>query len=199
MKYLKILSLAAVAAMALMAFAASSASATAIYNGASKLATGSTIAFSIPAGKEAVLTDTSGNSLDKCTTSTAKGELKENGPKAGGPITELTWGVGGKCTFTTNTVTKGGLEAIWTGGTNAEIKSNAKIEVTINSILGDCIYGVEGGKSLGTLATNSSTAATFTANAVAEKLGGPIACPTTAKWTGTYVSTEPVSLRVEES
>jgi len=197
MKYVKILSLAAVAAMALMAFAASSASATALYNGATKLTTPSTLDFSIPSGGSALLVDTSGNTLDKCTGSTVKGTLEKNEVAlVTGTTTELTWT---GCTFTTKTLAPGKLTVEWTSGTNGTVKSDAQIEVTINTVLfGSCIYGVANGTSLGTLTTFSSGAASFDANAVATRFGTNAACPATSKWTGTYTSTEPVNLRVEE-
>jgi hypothetical protein len=194
MKYVKILSLAAVAAMAMMAFAASSASATALYNGATKLGAGAVIDFSIPAGGSAVLKDTSGNELDKCSTSTVKGKLST---ATTGSIEALTWG---SCTFTTNTVTLGKLEVVWTAATEGEVKSDAGIEVTINTgAFGSCIYGVATATKVGTLKTFSSGAATFEANAVATRFGSNFLCPATARWTGTYTGTEPTNLRVEAS
>jgi len=203
MKYVKILSLAAVAAMALMAFAASSASATALYNGTTKLKVGSELDFSLKSGTSALLVDTENNTLDTCTTSTVKGSISNEGgagKAVSGSISSLTWGQeGGKCTFTTTTTKNGGLEVNWTSGTSGTVKSNAEVAVTINTVFfGSCVYGVASGTSLGTLASASSGNATFTANAVAIKLSGSnIACPETSKWTGTYVSTTPVNLRVE--
>jgi hypothetical protein len=199
MRNIKTMGLAVVAAMALMAFAASSASATALYNGAIKLGTPSTIDFAIPSGGSAKLVDTNGNTLDKCTTSTVKGTLNFNGPTTvTATITELTWN---SCTFPTSTVTPGKLKVEQIGATtNGTVKSDATIEVTINTVpFGSCVYGVENNTELGTLTTNSSTAATFDANAVAKKLSGGATCPETAKWTGSYVSEEPVNLRVEAS
>lgn len=195
MKHLKILGIAAVAAMALMAFAASSASATALYSGTTKLAAGAVLDFSIPSGGSALLVNTKGEELDKCSTSTVKGKLTT---ATTGSIEELTWG---SCTFPTTTVTKGKLEVIWTKNTEGTVKSDAEIGVTINTVLfGSCVYGVKSGISLGTLTTFSSGAATFHANAVAEKLSGSaFACPETSKWTGTYTGTEPTNLRVEAS
>jgi hypothetical protein len=191
MKYVKILSLAAVAAMALMAFAASSASATALYSGGTKLGAGSTIDFSIPSGKTAVLVDTTGEELDTCASSTVKGTLST---ATTGSIEELTWG---SCTFPTKTVSTGNKLEV-TGGTNTEgtVKADSTIEVTINTIFfGSCIYGVTSGTSVGTIKGNP---ATFTANAVAEKFtGSNLACPSTSKWTGNYSSTSPAELHVE--
>jgi len=194
MKHLKIFGLAAIAAMALMAVAASSASATELYNGSTPLSEGSILDFSIPSGKSAVLVDTSGNALDTCTGSTVKGRLTGT---ATGVIEELTWT---GCTFTTKTINAGKLEVVWTSGTNGEVKSDAQIEVTINTgLFGSCIYGVASGTSVGTLTTFSSGAASFDANAVATRFGTNFACPATSRWTGTYTSTEPGNLRVESS
>ena len=199
MKYVKILSLAAVAAMALMAFAASSASATALYEGATKLSATATLEFSIPSGSSALLVDTSGNTLDKCTGSTVEGTLSSNGPTTvTGTNNSITWT---GCTFTTKTLTPGKLTVEQIGSTtNGTVKSDAQIEVTINTVLfGSCIYGVASGTDLGTITTFASGAATFDANAVAKRFGSNFACPETSKWTGSYVSTKPVNLRVEAS
>jgi hypothetical protein len=198
MKYVKILSLAAVAAMALMAFAAGSASATSLYNGTTKLSNTATLDFSIPSGGSANLVDTSGTSLDKCSTSTAKGKLTTNEGTPSGALTELTWG---SCSFPTKTLTLGGLKVTQIGATtNGKVESNATIEVTINTILfGSCVYGVEKNTEIGTLTTAAAGTATFDANAVAKRLtGSQAACPETSKWTGSYTSTEPDQLRVEE-
>jgi len=184
MKYVKILGLAAVAAMALMAFAASSASATTLVGESPErtLGNGDVIDFSIPSGKSAVLVNTANEEIDTCSTSTVKGKLSTG---TTGTIEELTWG---SCTFPTNTITKGKLEAVSTGGTTGEVKADATIEVTINTVFfGSCIYGVTSGAKVGTLAGNP---AVFTANAVAEKFSGSaFACPSTSKWTGTYNAT----------
>jgi len=176
---------------ALMAFvAASSASATTLYSGSTELGAGTTIDFSIPSGKSAVLVDTTGESLDTCTTSTVRGTLSSGATGSG---ETLTWG---SCTFPTSTVTGSSLEVISTGGTNGEVKADGTVEVTINTVFfGSCIYGVTNGTKIGTLAGNP---ATYTANAVTEKFSGSsLACPSTAKFTGTYNSTEPFSFHVE--
>lgn len=196
MKKPKMFGLAAVAAMALMAFVASSASATALYNGTTRLGTGSIFDFSIPAGGSTTFVDTSHNTLDTCTTGTIKGTLNSNGPVATGTVTEFTWG---SCTFTTKTLVLGKLLFIWIGGTNGTVESDDAIEVTINTVLfGSCIYGVAAGTSLGTLTTVSSATATLDINAVMKRVSGSI-CPETLKWTGIYTSTQPDNLRVESS
>ncbi len=191
MRNLKFFGLAALATMALMALAASSASATALYSGSTKLSSGSTIDFSIPSGKSTVMVDTGNEELDTCSTSTAKGKLSSETTAS---IEQLTLG---SCTFPITILFAGRIVIHWTGGTNGSVTVTETIEWLIHTIFfGDCIYGVTSGSSLGTLAGNP---ATFTVNAVAEKFSGSnLACPSTAKWTGTYNSTEPANLHVEE-
>jgi len=208
MKHLKILGLAAVAAMALSAFAASPASAgvSMLYNGTTTLGAGSKLDFSVPSGGSVNLVDTSGNSLDKCSTSTLKAfvlnsegllEIEESVDIPGGQVTYgLTWS---GCTFTTKTIYSGFLEVLWNSGTTGTVRTNLSTEVTINTgLFGSCIYVLFGGTQVGTLTTASSGAATFDVNAVATRSGSNAACPATAKWTGTYTSTEPSNLRVEK-
>ena len=202
MHYTKLFVLAAVAAVALMAVASSaSAAGGGLYSGTTPLGLGSSLDFSIPSGGAANLVDTSGNTLDKCTGSTVKGELTNAGSATVNPtgtISELTWT---GCTFTTKTVSTGNkLEIEWTSGTNGSVKADSPIEVTINTVLfGSCIYGVAKGTSVGTLTTFGSGAATFDANAVATRFGTNVPCPATSKWTGSYTGTTPTNLRVEAS
>jgi len=192
---IKTLGLAAVAATALMVFAASSASATALYSGSTKLGEGASTDFSIPSGGSVNLTDTEGESLDTCTASTVKGILAANGIT--GAVETLTWG---GCTFPTSTIIKGKLLSEWTQNTEGTHISDAEIAVTVNTVFfGSCIYGVTSGKNMGTLTTFSSGAAIFHLNSVVVKFtGSNIACPETAKLTGTYIGTEPGNLRIEK-
>jgi len=194
MKYMKILGLAAVAAAALMAFAGvGTASATTLTNEAGEVVkTGSTIDFSIPSGKSAILTSTSGEELDKCSVSTVSGKTTNEGGTGvavAGNVETLTWS---SCTFPTKTLTASGLQVNGTGSGN--VGATGTFEVTINTILfGTCVYGVTNGTPVGTLASG-----TFTANAVAEKFSGSsLACPETSLWTGTYTATEPKGLKVD--
>jgi hypothetical protein len=200
MKHVKMLGLAAVAACAMMAIAgvgtASAAGAlcsTATNPCTSKWATGTAIDFSLKSGTTAKLVDTSNNTLDSCTTSTVKGTLEKNAggaASAEGKIGELTWGVGGSCTVTTDTILPGGLKIDSNGAGTGKVSSNAKIEVTVN-VFSSCNYGVESGAPLGTTSEGIGTGVVFTANAVAKKLNGGFLCPETTKWTGTYVLTTP--------
>lgn len=191
MKYMKMLGLAAVAAMGLMAFAGS-ASATELYNGATTLKSGTVLDFSLKTGTSALLTETGGSTLDTCTGGTVKGKITNAGSSTTtvtGENTSITWS---GCTFTTDTVTLGKLEAHHvTGTTNATLTADSEIGVTINTVFfGSCVYGVLANTDLG-LVTGGNPA-TFTANAVAKKLSGSaFACPETSKWVATYVSTEP--------
>jgi hypothetical protein len=195
MQYLKLLGVAAVAAMALMAFAVSSASATSLYNGSTKLSNAATLDWSVKVVARIVFTG--GETLDTCSTSTAKGKLTTNEGTPSGALTELTWG---SCTFPTKTLTLGGLKFTQIGSTtNGKVESNAPIEVTINTVLfGSCVYGVNANTEIGTLTTNSSTAATFDVHAVTSKLSGGATCPPTAVFEAVLTSTEPVNQRVEE-
>jgi hypothetical protein len=201
MKNLKLLGLAAVAAMALMAFAASAASATALYNGTTKLGVGSTLDFSISSGKSAVLVDTSGQELDKCTGSTTKGKITNAGgatATVSSSNEELTWS---GCTFPTTTTVKGGQEIHWINSTEGTVTSNSEISVTINTVFfGSCIYSAKAGTHIGTLTTFPSSPSIMDLNEIVVKASkSNLACPETAKWTGTYTGTEPTNLRVESS
>ena len=195
MRHMKMLGLAVVAAAALMAFVGvGTASATTLTNEAGEIVeSGTTIDFSIPSGKNAVLVDTNGEELDKCATSTVSGKTTNKGgtgEAVKGNVETLDWG---SCTFPTKTLVAAGLQVSGTGSGN--VSATGTFEVTINTILlGSCIYGVTNGAPVGTLASG-----TFTANAVAEKFSGSnLACPSTSKWTGTYTATEPKGLSVDE-
>ena len=212
MKYAKMLALAAVAAGALMAFiGAGTASATVICSttadpcpAGQTWPNGTALDFSIPSGSSALLVDTSGNTLDKCTGSTVKGSISETGSSLAtvtGPIEELTWT---GCTFTTKTVSTGNKLKVHkiAGTSNGTVTSDSPIEVTINTVLfGSCIYGVGTTVDVGTITEGKGTAATFHANAVAKRFGTNFACPETSKWTGTYVLTTPsaTTLSVSEA
>jgi hypothetical protein len=211
MKYAKMLALAAVAAGALMALiGAGTASATVICSTTADpcptgqaWGNGTAIDFSIPSGQSAVLKDTSGNELDKCTSSTVSGSITNTGSATStvtGAVKGLTWG---GCTFPTATVATSNLEVHKIAGTsNGTVTSDGTFEVTINTVLfGSCIYGVASGVDIGTISEGSGTNSTFSANAVASRFGTNLACPKTSLWTGTYVLTTPsqTTLSVSES
>lgn len=204
MKYAKMLALAAVAAGALMAFiGAGTASASKLCSttvdpcpAGQHWPVNTVLDFSIPSGFSANLVDTSGNSIDKCTTSTVKGKIDMTGSATEtvtGPVEELTWG---SCTFPTTTVTKGTIEVHKIAGTsNGTVTAGSEFRVTINTVLfGKCIYGVTAGADLGEITEGNP--AVFDANAIAEKIkvepehNCPVG-PSTARWTASYQLTSP--------
>ena len=201
MRYLKMLGLATVVATAFAVVSgAGSASATVFCSTtadpcpeAQHWPTNTVVDWSIPSGGSTVLVDTTGEELDTCSSSTKKGKITNTGSSTttvGGPLEELTWG---GCTFPTKTLTKGGWEVHKIGGTSSgTMTASGTSEVTINTIFfGSCIYGVTAGVSLGDV-TEGQPAILHT-NAVTEKFSGSaLACPSTAKWTGTYTLTQPV-------
>ena len=191
MKYLKTLTLGVMAMAALMALTAS-ASASELYNGATTLKSGTTMDLSLKSGTSALVTETGGSTLDTCTGSTVQGKITNAGSSTTtvtGEITALTWS---GCTFPTTTVTLGKVESHHvTGTTNGTVTADAEIGVTVNTVFfGSCVYGVKAGTDLG-LSTGGNPS-TFSANAVIVKLSGSaFACPETAKFVATYVSTTP--------
>lgn len=194
MKHVKTLGLAAVAAMALMALVgAGTASATggvlcstATDPCTAPWSTPQPLVFSLQGS--AHLEDTNGNTLDTCTGSTVEGELTSNksGGEATGKNTNIAWS---SCSATTDTTKPGKLRITALANGNGTLYSDEEIKVTIN-IFGSCEYGVTNGVDLGTLTEGKGTSAVFHAEAIATRLSGFI-CPTTAKWTATYVLTTP--------
>jgi hypothetical protein len=151
---------------------------------ANRWATGTELDFSLKSGISAYLKDTSGNTLDTCTGSTAKGKLEKD-ENVTGPVESLTWS---GCSFTTTTLKSGELEVEHIAGThNGTVKADDRIEVTIN-IFGGCIYGFESGAVLGEL--KEGKPAIFVANAIATRLNSCLG-PKTAKWSAEYTLTEP--------
>jgi len=201
MKYVKMLALAAAALGVLTAFIGAdttwasvicSTTADPCISGQS-WQVNTVVDVSVPSGSTTVLKDTSGNEIDKCATSTAKGKITNAGSSTApvsGSVEQLTWG---SCTFTTNTLKTSGVEVSKIAGTsNGTVTAAGLFEVTINTgAFGSCIYGVSASVNLGTITEGSGTGATFHANAVATRFGSNFLCPTTARWTGTYVLTAP--------
>ncbi len=207
MKYAKMLSLAAVAAGALMAFigvgtaSASRLCSTQVPSGdpcpaGQNWAVNQVLDFSIPSGKSAVLVDTEGSELDKCSTSTIKGKITNIGSATEtvtGSVEELTWG---SCTFPTKTLKTGKLEVHRiSDSANGTVTADGTFEVTINVVFASCVYGVTSGADLGEITegkvSGTTTSPVFHANAVAEEFTESPLCPNTAKWTGTYNLTTP--------
>jgi hypothetical protein len=222
MKYLKMLGLAAVAAMALMAVVgASTASATELYQvtpGGVKdtLGYGTTLHATLEPGTSAALTDTAGNPIDTCTTSTVHGTIgveDAGGVKTGvgssttttvGKIGSLTWGASGDpCTAeVTNTTVKGELEIHHIAGTDNGTVTGKGNVVTIKIFGISCLYGTGAGTTLGTLTgkTSATEHATMDINAVInEQEPKQFICPDTGRWIGSYVVTSPTAVYVQAS
>ena|ERR1700749_3868944 len=197
MKHAKMLALAAVAAGVLMALiGAGSASATVICSttadpcpAGQSWAVGTKIHFTQTAGTTSNLVDTKGNALDTCKTSTVQGELSASNT---GPVTSLTWGdATNKCTFPTTTIKLGKLEVKKSVGTsNGTVVADGTFEVTfIHAVLGDCVYGVDSGTSLGDLTEGNPFI--FHTNGLGKEIGNKVSCPDDAIWTATYTLTSP--------
>ena len=200
MRHAKMLALAAVAVGALMAFiGAGSASATVICSTtvepcpAGQKWTGS-ISMTVPSGGRTDLVTTSNESLDSCTGSESAGPITNSGSSTTTvtyPVETLSWS---SCTFPTVTITKGKLEVHRIAGThNGTVTADGTFEWTINTVFfGSCIYGLTSGNSVGDLTEGKP--GVLHLNAVSEKFAGSaFACPSTSKWTGTYVVTSPAN------
>jgi hypothetical protein len=198
MKYLKMLGLAAVAAAALMAFAGASTAS------ADELCTEAADATNMcPAGKRiegldlslvgsAKKEDTSGNTLDTCTSGTWKiTEIDAAHNNATGtssvtgttPAVDTTWGsVGTNCTFTTTTIRGGTVHFTHAAGGGTTVTVTEE-ETTINTgLFGSCVYGYGTGIDVGTIAQGGNTLAN---NVVLNKTSGAF-CPSTIIWNATF-------------
>jgi hypothetical protein len=186
MKYLKMLGLAAVAAAALMAFAgAGTASASEICTEKVNPCPAAKKITKIEAsliGGTAKLEDTEKNVLDTCTGGGVKITNITGGagvsPTGTVPKEDLTWS---GCTFTTNTVTGGTIDATEATGGGTTLTATG-FEVTILNPIGSCTYGVGTGLDLGTVAPGGTELAI---NKVV-KLTAGVFCPSTAVWNATY-------------
>jgi hypothetical protein len=210
MRHLKMLALAAVAASALMAFiGASTASATVLCSttadpcpAGQAWPNGTTFEMTLKSGTSAELVGTEGSTVDTCTESEIEGHITNTGSSTAtvtGTLTTLTFN-SPSCTFAVAVIRAGCLEIHKIAGTsNGRLTSDSCdggiAEITINTVFfGSCIYGIPSGKDLGDFNEGTGTGATFTANAVAEKLSGSnLACPSTTKWRATYVMTKPTN------
>lgn len=203
MRNLKILGLAAVAAMALMAFfGASTASALTfcktVPNANNECPAGwhygigTTVHETQKAGTTAVLETTAGEVLITCTTSTFKSHTTTTGglnQPVRGILTAEIWGSPTTpCTVTVDTISLGEFEVNATSGGNGTLVGSGT-KVTANIFGVSCVYGTGTGTTLGTM--TGGEPATADVNAVINKQEGGFLCPSTTKWTGTYVMTEP--------
>lgn len=201
MKHVKMLGLAVIAAAALMAIlGASTASATVICKNnlntekcSEPWPIGTEGTASLASGSSALLVDTEGGELDRCSASTVTGKLKSQGSgvPAISELSTLTWG---SCTFATKTLSAGSGELTWIKGTDNGTLVTKGTEVTINTVFfGSCIYGTPStGTDMGT--TVGGNPGSLTVNAVIKKLSGSnFACPETTIFTAKYVATSPTN------
>jgi hypothetical protein len=195
MRNLKMLVLAAVATASLMAFAgAGTASATVLC---------STTADPCPTGQKwptSLDIDFTGSfnfvstaleSIDTCSGSRAKGKISNGGSSTGTvtwPLGELTWS---SCTVPTSTLKKGGFEIHKIAGTsNGTVTADGISEWTVSTVFfGSCVYAVTAGTSIGDVTEGKP--AILHINAVTHRVSGPVPCPETALWLGTYTLTSP--------
>jgi hypothetical protein len=192
MKHAKMLGLAAVV-LASMAFvgAGSAAAKEGVYCSTKtepctvKWAINTVLDKSLKPGGTVILKDTSNNTLTTCSEGTWKGTLKAN-PGATGTAewknTAFQWG---GCTATTDTSVLGAMKVEAESEGSGLIYAAEEIKITIN-VFGSCEYGFTAGTQLGTVNASGE----FTFNAVASRLNSCLG-PLTARWTGTWVKTEP--------
>jgi hypothetical protein len=204
MKHLKMLGLAAIAALGLMAFVgAGTASATTLSTDAAgtvKYGVGTEIHSTLKSGTSAILETTSGETIATCTTSTVKGSITTaTGTWVIGSISALTWGepegVGGKCSQTTDSIAGhlGTLEIMQTTGDAGTVVGKGS-EVTLELFGVSCVYGTSTGTTLGTI--TGGEAPELAINAILPKISGSFLCPSTGRWTATYVVTSPHAVHV---
>jgi len=207
MRYLKPLGLATVVVMGLTAFiGAGSASATVLCSttadpcpAGQKWPANTSFDFSVLGGGLHV-TDTAGEEVDACETSTMKGKITSAGSTTEtvtGPVEETTFGI---CTFPTSVLERGKLEVHRIAGTsNGTVTTDGTFRWTINSIFfGSCIFGFTSGTSIGDITEGNP--AILHINAVVEKFSGSnLACPTTQVMEGTYTLTSPAGTTLSVS
>jgi len=196
MKSLKMSVLAVVAAMGMMAFAeATIAQATILYtDGANTISypAGTTIDLSLESGTSSVLTDTSGNTLARCTGSTVKGTIgTAAGTWVSGAISTLTWE---GCKQTTDTINAGSLEIMQIGEKDEGEVVGKGTNVTLSILGTSCTYGTGEGSKLGTI--TGGEAPTMKITATLPKSAGGFMCPSTGIWHASYMLTEPHALHI---
>ncbi len=150
---------------------------------------------SLQATKSSEIKDTFGLQLEKCNTSTLKLTTTTVGSATTTVLASfakgsLKWEA---CNEGTTTLVGGSVEIHHIAGTDNGTITVKEMKITINSVLGDCIYGF--GKSfadVGTFTGGSIPAGTppvIDINAVLANEGGP--CPATVRWTATFEVTSP--------
>jgi hypothetical protein len=208
MKNLKMLGLAAIAALGLMAFVgAGTASATTLSTDAAGTVhyeVGQEIHATLKTGTSALLEDTSNNPIATCTGSTVKGKIEDpvvetagkkfpSGTWVTGAISALTWS---GCSQTTTTTATGSLEIMKTGADEGEIVGkNSKVTLSVFGV--SCVYGTSPeGTKIGTV--KGGEAPELSISASIPRVEGGFLCPSTGRWTATYIITTPHALHIVE-
>jgi hypothetical protein len=197
MKHLKMLVLAPVAALGLMALAgAGTASATTLFTDSAHTIdypVGTTLHFTQVPGTTTVETGTEGSTLSTCTNSTIHATtLNTTGTWIVANIDAFTWE---NCNQTTDTVTGGKLEIMWTAGTSGEVVGvNTSWTTAIFGV--SCTYGFGAGTKLGTIVSGS--APVLKINATIPKVAGGFLCPSTEVIHGEYFLTTPHAMYITD-
>jgi hypothetical protein len=189
MKYVKMIGLAAVAAMALMAFAGAGTASAAATTLCKTAESPCSEAWSYPDGTTVHATQKGSGSLATsgftvtCTESTLHGATAGGGTKI--VIDKLIWE---GCNTTVDTVATGEIEVTKASSGNATVVAkNTKVTINIAGV--SCTFGAGAGLTLGTY-TESTKHLTISGTEV-PKVEGSFLCPSSGKWTDTYVITQP--------
>lgn len=162
---------------------------------------GTSMHITLQSGFSSIFEDTSGNTLLTCTEGTVRGKTSNTGSSGEavkGSIEVLTWGSAPTpCTTTLDTNTLGSLAVNWITSTNNGTLSGSGSKWTTNIFGVSCVYGTGAGTTLGTV--TGGERATIDINAVINKQEGGFLCPSTTKWTASYVINEPKPLYIAES
>ena len=137
-----------------------------------------------------VIKDTNGNTFDSCPSSTIKMATSNTGGEnvaVTGSVTaaNLTWS---GCTWTTTTTQGGTLSVSATSPNGSGTVKASGFKVTVNGLLGDCVYQTGENLTLGTVVGGNPATLEIKGVPLTETSGF---CPTSEVWTATYVSTEP--------
>jgi hypothetical protein len=191
MKQLKKITLAAMAVLAITALAgASSASATTLEIGGVAQNKSVAVEMTLASGASFLETDTFGNFLNTCTSSTIKWATGSpfSGTTVGGPVSTLSWT---NCAEGNTVVHAAGslsVERI-AATTNGTVRSTGA-KITTASVFGT-ITCTTSNTDIGTLTGLASGHAKLDFNAVV-----PCTLIGSAKWSGTYTVTSPTGLGV---
>ena len=209
MKHLSMLGLAAVAALALMAlFGAGPASATVLCKENQipcpeemEFKVGQTVDASQQTGTSSIFRTTGGSLLNTCTASTIESEIANAGGATETVILKLTNLTFGSCSNTTFVQEVGELEIhyVTEKGETRGKPTARKVALTIDTILGHCIYGTGAGIDLGTVTGSPTEAegATIDIATSLPKKEGAAFCPADLLWESTYRITSPIPLYVK--